>query len=332
MTRGSETERRRAIGRTVRRGAGRLAWAVLSTLAVMTGVFALVLATPNTERALRRLAANRRGETIDIAEPPPLHERYLNWLESFVTLDWGQSVTAIRWVGDASGPVSNLTAVQRAVPVTLAYVVPATLIAFGVALYLGYRAADNPRTTETHAVSTGMYLVFSVPNFFVAAILFFTLRDLELGWFPEGYVVGTGLSPGNLLWLVLPWFVLTTHLVAGYFRYSRSEAYESLQERYVKLLHAKGADSRRVARHVFREAAVPLATLFVTELLGVLLVTVFVIEVVFEVPGVGRLAYLALDNREIQLVMVLTVLFALVGIVANLVQDVAAGTLDARID
>jgi ABC-type dipeptide/oligopeptide/nickel transport systems, permease components len=136
----------------------------------------------------------------------------------------------------------------------------------------------------------------------------------------------------NLLWLALPGVVLATHLVAAYFRYTRSEAQESLRERYVTFLRSKGADSRRVARHVFREAAVPLVTLFVTELIGVLLVTVFVVEVVFEVPGVGRLAYLALERRDIELVMVLTVLFALVGIVANVVQDVAADTLDARID
>ncbi len=326
------TEWRSSLVGTVRGGLGRLAWAALSTLAVMTGVFLLVLATPDELLAARRFAANKRGETLDVPSPPPVHERYGDWLESFVTLDWGTSRAGTQLFGQGGGQVSNLDAVLQALPVTLVYAVPATLLAFTLALWLGYRAAARPRATTTNAISTGMYVVFSVPNFFLAAVVFFTLQDADPGWFPKEYVVEAGLSASNLLWLALPGVVLCTHLVAGYFRYSRSEAHESLREEYVKLLRSKGADSRRIARHVFREAAAPLVTLFVTELLGVLLVTVFVIEVVFEVPGIGRLAYLALEQRDIELVMVLTVLFSMVGIVANVVQDVAVETLDARID
>lgn len=298
----------------------------------MTGVFLLVLATPDELLAAQRYAANKRGETIDVPPPPPVHERYLDWVESFLTLDWGTSLAGTELFGGEGGRVSNLDAVLQALPVTLAYAVPATLLAFAVALYLGYRAANNPRAGSTHLLSTGMYVVFSVPNFFLAAVVFFTLQDTEPGWFPDEYVVAGGLSPSNLLWLSLPGVVLCTHLMAAYFRYARSEAHDSLRERYVTFLRSKGADARRVRRHVFREAAVPLVTLFVTELLGVLLVTVFVVEVVFQVPGIGRLAYLALERRDVELVMVLTVLFSVVGIVGNVAQDLAAETLDARID
>jgi len=327
----AETGWRSSLLGTARAVAGRLAWAGLSVFAVMTGVFLLVLATPNELRAARRFAANRRGETLDLPPPPPAHERYLDWVESFLTLDWGSSRAGTALFGQG-GDVSNLDAVLQALPVTLAYAVPATLLAFAVALWLGYRAADNPDAASTGVVSTGMYLVFSVPNFVLAALVFVTLQDVDPGWFPSEYVVTAGLSPSNLLWLGLPFVLLSTHLVAGYFRYSRSEARESLGREYVTLVRSKGANSRRVARHVFREAAVPLVTLFLTELLGVLLVTVFVIEVVFEVPGIGRLAYLALERRDVELVMVLTVLFSSVGIVANAVQDVAADALDARVD
>lgn len=160
--------------------------------------------------------------------------------------------------------------------------------------------------------------------------MFFTLEDAELGWFPAVWTDGLGLAGANLGWLALPGLLLTKHLLAGYVRYTRTEARESLREEYVRLVRMKGAGPVRVARHVFREAVVPLVTLFVTELLGVLLVSVFVLEVVFGVPGVGLLAYETLTGRQLQLTAALTVLFATVDILGNVVRDVAAATLDER--
>lgn len=315
--------------------ARRIVWAFVVVYLVATAIFALVVMTPDEERAMLQFAAGLRGEQLDLEEPPSMSEQYIDWLGSFVRLDWGTSAPAARYSGDGrfdGTPVSNAEAVLETVPVTLSYVVPSTVLAFVLALSLGYYTARNPRSWWTRLSANSMYLVFSLPNFLVAALIFFTLQDLNPGWFPSGYEVGAGFTWSNLVWLTLPAFVLTTHLLAGYFRYTRAETREALTERYIKIVRAKGASRRRIARHVFRNAAVPLVTLFVTELIGILLVTVFVIEVVFEVPGVGLLAYEGVTNREIELVMILTVLFSIVVVLSNLLQDIAAVTLDARIE
>lgn len=304
----------------------RTLWACAVVFAVVSAMFALVVSTtPPEARAL--------VPPPGAFESPPLREQYVDFVGSFLRFDWGTSVTAAVWLDEPIGSESatNVAAVAKAAPVTLAYVVPSALVAFGLALALGYVAARRPRAWSTRFSESSMYVLFSLPNFFLAAIIFYTLRDLDPARFPSGYERGAGVLSSNLLWLGLPTLVLTTHLVAGFFRYTRAETRESLREQYVKLVRAKGAGPRRVARHVFRAAALPLVTLFVTELLGVLLVAVFVIEVVFEVPGVGLLTYRGIVDREIELVMVLTVLFSSVFVLSNLFEDLAAGALDARV-
>jgi peptide/nickel transport system permease protein len=301
--------------------------------AAATAIFGLVALSPDEERIALRWAANLQGQEASLPEPPPLSEQYVEWLQSFVTLEWGSSRVAAQVIGSESGePVSNLTAVIDGLSVTLAYAVPATLVAFVLALATGYRAARNPTAASSRLFAGSFYLVFGLPNFFIAGLVFFTLQDAEPDWFPEAYEAGAGFTPSNLLWLVLPAVVLSTHLLAGYFRYSRAESHESLQDQFVKLVRAKGASKRRVARHVFRSDALSLVTLFITELLGVLLVTIFVVEVVFEVPGIGLLTYEAILDREIELVMVLTMVFSIIAILASVAQDIAATTLDARVD
>jgi peptide/nickel transport system permease protein len=315
----------------LKRVLGRLLWTIFAVYVAATAVFGLVVLSPDEDRIALRFAANVQGREAKLSEPPPLTEQYVDWLQSFVTLEWGTSTVGGQLTG-AEGAVSNLTAVREALSVTLAYAVPATLVAFVLALLVGYRSARRPRALSSRLFAGSFYLIFGLPNFFVAGVMFFTLQDAEPDWFPEAYETGAGLSPSNLLWLVLPAVVLSTHLLAGYFRYTRSESHDSLRDQFVKFVRAKGAGRWRVARHVFRSDALSLVTLFITELLGVLLVTIFVVEVVFEVPGIGLLAYEGILERELELVMVLTMVFSLIAILASVAQDIAATTLDARID
>ncbi|WP_254863310.1 ABC transporter permease [Halovivax gelatinilyticus] len=303
----------------------RIAWACGLVLVVVSAMFALISSTTDPE-------ARSLHAPPDAADEPPLREQYVEFMGSFLRFEWGESNTASVWAGDPiiGESASNAGAVVTALPITLAYVIPSALLAFGLALVAGYVAASRPRAWHTRLTGSSMYVLFSLPNFFLAAVIFYTLQDLDPSWFPSEYQLDDGFSTSNLLWLTLPGFVLTTHLVAGFFRYTRAETREALKEEYVKLVRAKGSSSPRVARHVFRNAALPLFSLFVAELIGVLLVTVFVIEVVFEVPGVGLLTYQGIVNREIELVMVLTALFATTCILANLIEDLATVSLDPR--
>lgn len=329
---GTTGERGQSVFVAVRR----LAWSGVVVFLVSSGIFFLIASTPDEEQAVLQWIAALQGEQMEFEDPPPITEQYLDWLGALVRFDWGVSNTATGWVeptGATAGPAgepaaSNVGAILAALPVTLGYLVPSVLLAFLLALLLGYVMARRPDSWVSRLSTTSLYIAFSLPNFFLAAVIFLTLRDLDPAWFPGQYELGAGPTTGNLLWLSLPAFVLMTHLLAGYVRYVRGEVRDTLDQPFVTFVQAKGVRSRRIARHVFRYSSVPLLTLFVTELLGVMMVTVFIIEVVFEVPGIGLLAYEGVTDREIGLVAILTVLFALFVVLANLVQDLLAMMLD----
>lgn len=310
----------------------RVVWAALVVYGVVSAMFVLLVLAPDYTYIAALWARARQGEMVEAQDPPPLTEQYVDWMVSVFTLQWGESETALQRGAGEFGGASNFAVVADALSVTATYAVPATVLAFLLAMVLGYYAARRPDSWLDRTFTGSTYLAFSVPNFFLAAILFYTLRDLQLAWFPASYDTGAGITVDNLVWLALPGFVLVGHLVAGLFRYSRAQVHDALAEQYVALAESKGVGSLRLARHVFRNAAMPMVTLFVSELLGVALVTLFVIEAVFEVPGIGALAFDAVRNQDVDLIMILTGLFATAVVLANLLEDLAYLALDPRID
>src|SRR5699024_9754728 len=92
---------------------------------------------------------------------------------------------------------------------------------------------------------------------------------------------------------VLPAIVLGTSLLTGQIRYTRAQSLEHVGTEFVKLVRAKGARRWRVARHLLRNAAVPLLSLFFADMMGIVVLNVFVLEYVFEIPGLGGLGLVA---------------------------------------
>jgi peptide/nickel transport system permease protein len=115
-------------------------------------------------------------------------------------------------------------------------------------------------------------------------------------------------------------------------RYARAEALEYVDQEFVKLLRSKGSGPVVIARHVVRNAAIPLVSLFFSELFAVLAVEVIVIERVFGIPGLGRTVLRAVNGRDLPLVVGVAITVALVGVAANLLQDVAYRVLDPRVE
>jgi peptide/nickel transport system permease protein len=175
------------------------------------------------------------------------------------------------------------------------------------------------------------YVGLGLPHFFLAELLIVVAIN-ELGWYGALWDSRYGLwSTENLTALALPMLVVTANLLAVQVRYARSESLEFVPADFVKRLRASGASSWRIARHVVRNAALPLLSVFFTETLTVLFVTVYVIEVVMEVPGLGSLAYNAILSRDSGVILAATCIPVLVGLVGNLVQDVAYAALDPRV-
>ncbi|MFD1512918.1 ABC transporter permease [Halomarina rubra] len=302
------------------------------------------------ERAVREYR-ERRGKV------GPLHERYVAWLGDFATLDWGDSYSLVRGPGgrpmEAStstvvggpgdGPerLSVTDALAYGLPKTLQYVVPSILLAVGIGVAVGTYAALVPTSRGARLVSQVAYFGGGLPNFYLAVALPVLLAiPLDLLGSDLTQTVGTGLQqtvfvgsigPFGINTTILPVFVLTLGLLGSQVRYARTEALEYAQRDFVRLVRAKGAGPLRLARHVLRNAALPLIALFVSEVLAVLFVEVFVIEYVFGVPGIGSMAYTAVFDRDFPLVVGITAVVVAVGLFGTLLQDLAALYLDPRV-
>lgn len=261
----------------------------------------------------------------DLWDPDdPVYVQYVDWLVSFLTLEWGTSVR----FGE---PVLALFA-ERA-KFTAAYLIPAAVLGTVLSTVFGYVSAWREGTLSDGTIRTVTYLVLAVPNFLIAATFsrYLRRRALELGY--RSFTVDAGITgEWNYMWLLAAALVLGTHAGATQLRQVRAQSNEYFASDFVQMLHAKGIGPLRIARHVLRAAAVPLTSLFVAEVVGLLLVSVFVIEAVLGIPGVGYVVWKAAAVNDVPVVLTATVLVSLGILFANLCEDVAMVLFDPRLD
>lgn len=309
-----------------RRIGRRTVLAALTVYLVVSMAFLFVALTPDPQLEYRLTLAEKDGagpEELEeirqeyLAEKGKsgtLTERYVGWLVDVTTLDWGRSATQ----GD---PVT--TVLLRAGGRTLAYVVPAMLLAAALGIGVGLYAATHRNGLVDRLASGTAYLGLGLPDYFIAAMVLFLFYTNA-----EGKVVpGTG----PIAHVAVPAFALGSTLFAGQLRYARAESLEHLGEEFVTLLRAKGAGTTRVARHVLRNAAVPMVSLFVTDLLAVLVLNVYLVESALGIRGFGFVSFIAIQQRDVALVLGATMVVVIVGVVGSLFQDVATALLDPRV-
>jgi peptide/nickel transport system permease protein len=207
--------------------------------------------------------------------------------------------------------------------VTLVYVLPAVLFATVGGIATGIYSALYSKSAFDRVSTFSSYVAYGIPSFLLA-LLAIRVVDPAIG-------NAFRLIPGFRA-VLLPAAVLGTSLFAAQFRYTRAQSTEYIGQEFVTLLRAKGASNRLVARHLLRNAALPLLSLFFVDLLGVLVVNVFVLETVLGLPGFGGVGLQAILNRDMPLIIGITLTLATVGIVANLVQDAAYTVLDPRVE
>jgi peptide/nickel transport system permease protein len=326
--------------------ARRVALALLSVYLVFTLSFAFVALTPDPnvgsvrftaamacggtpeEREAcieRRIEAYRQANNLD----DPVLVRYARWLEAMATLDWGVAT-------ETGAPV--ISSIAFTLPYTLLYVVPAMLLSAAGGLAAGAALALRPEGWRERAGTAATYLGYAVPNFWIAAFALAVVSNTYalpgsfiFSWDPELRPGAPLFDPGTLVKMVLPTLVLSTTLFASQLRHARSETLERLGTELVKVVRAKGYGDRGVARHVLRLTAPLLLSLLVVDLFGVIVVNVFVIEYVFELPGFGSLTLRAIKGRDMPLLLGATMVIAMVGIAGNLLKDLATLALDPRI-
>jgi peptide/nickel transport system permease protein len=175
---------------------------------------------------------------------------------------------------------------------------------------------------------------FAVPDFWLALTLI-SLFAVRLGWLPASGIRPPQASGWNLRevapHLVMPTIVLGIGSMAGVARYTRSSMLEALGQDFVRVARAKGLRERHViVRHALRNSLLPVITLlgfYVPFLLG----GAVVVETIFALPGVGRLAFDSVTSRDYPVLLTINMLGALAVLVGNLLADIGYALADPRI-
>jgi peptide/nickel transport system permease protein len=269
-------------------------------------------ATPEAVAALR--------EQMGLDQP--VVWRYLSWVGGLLTLDLGRSYTY-------SSPVIDLIAERVVVSLPLAVI--ALLLSTVIAIPVGLFAAAR-RGRAADAVAMGMsQLGVAVPNFWFALILVYLfavwLRLLPAGGFP-GW--GAGVWPA-LKALILPAIALALPQAAILARVTRSALLEVLGEDYIRTARAKGMPRTYVLwRHALRNALIPVLTILGLQF-AFLLAGTIIIENVFYLPGLGRLIFQAITQRDLIVVEGVVMLLVTAVIAVNLVVDISYAIVDPRL-
>lgn len=256
----------------------------------------------------------------------PALTRYVEWAGGLLQ---GQSGLSISY----STPTLEL--ITERLQVTLPLAVLAMLITVGAALSLGLYAASKHNTSADLGVMTLSQLGLAIPNFWLA-ILLILLFAVQLQWVSAGGFPGwTEEAGGGLLQalsaLILPAVALAAVQTAILTRVTRSAVIESMGEDYVRTARAKGLTKQQVLwRHVLRNAMIPVVTIMGLQF-GNLITSAIVIENVFVLPGIGRLIFQAIANRDLVVVRDVVMLLVAMVVVVNFVVDLLYALVDPRL-
>jgi peptide/nickel transport system permease protein len=300
---------------------------LVATLLVTSLVVFLVLEILPGDPAQVMLGTEAQPETLAALraqlglDRPPV-ERYLAWLGGLATGDLGVSYTY-------SVPVAGLVLERLAVTLPLAVIAMAltTVLAIGLGVY----AASHHNQLGDVGVMGLTQLGIAIPNFWFA-ILLILLFSVHLGWFSAGGFPGwsAGLGPA-LKSLILPALALALVQAAILARVTRSAVLEVLREDFVRTARAKGLTrGQTLWRHVLRNALIPVVTLMGLQFAALLSGTI-VIENVFFLPGVGRLIFQSITQRDLIVVKDVVVLLAAMVVAVNFLVDLAYAAIDPRL-
>lgn len=297
--------------------ARRLLQLVPVLFAVMTLTFFLVRAAPGgpflQDRSLPPDVVQRLNAYYGFDKP--LHTQYLNYMGNLLRGDLGRSLKY------TNRTVNEIIAERF--PVSLELGVYALALALLLGLAAGLTAALHRGSPLDHVTMGAAMAGICIPSFVIGPILALTL-GLGLGWFD----VAGWETPGHR---VLPAITLSLACIAYIARLSRGSMLEVLPQDYIRTARAKGLSERRViARHVLKNALIPVVSFLGPAAAG-LFTGSFVVETIFQIPGLGKMFVEAAFNRDYLLTLGLVVFYAFVVVLFNLFADIALAWLNPRV-
>ncbi len=300
---------------------------MIITLLVASSVVFFVLEILPGDPAAVMLGINAEADTLaalraELGLDRPIAVRYLGWLGDLVQGDLGISYTY-------DVPVSEL--IMERVILSLPLAVLSMILSTLIAIPLGIIAASNHTKPMDFLVMIFSQLGIAIPNFWFALLLIIFF-SVFMGVLPAGGFAGwdAGIIPA-LSSLLLPTIALALPQAAILTRVTRSSLLEVLQEDYIRTARAKGSSSRRTLwRHALRNAMIPVVTIMGLQF-SFLLAGTIIIENVFYLPGIGRLIFQAIAQRDLIVVKNLVILLAASVIVINFIVDMLYAVIDPRL-
>jgi peptide/nickel transport system permease protein len=310
----------------------------LTLVAVMTIAFVLFRLMPGdpVRVYLRTTGAKYTPEQIAQMEREygfdrPKYEQYVFFMRDMFTLHLGEStflypgqnVSAIFWQRMSRSGILIITSTAASI-----------VLGVYMGIYGGWRRGGRFDNTSM----VGSLVLYAMPEF-VLGMIFLLIFSAWLGWFPSGgyscepscSLTGVARIVDILNHMALPWLTLTLAYLGEYYLLMRSSLLDVIGEEYITLARAKGVREDDVLRkHAVRNALLPTVTLIALSF-GFVLGGVITVELVFSYPGVGLLAYQALQVRDYPLLEV-TFLWSAIGVlVANMIADLTYAYLDPRV-
>ncbi len=285
-------------------------------LDILPGDPALVML--GTEAQADTLAALRRQMGLD----QPALTRYLAWIGGVAVGDFGLSYT---W----RLPVAGLILDRMAVTVPLAAL--AIVISTAIAIPAGVLAAASHGRAADWVIIAASQIGVAVPNFWIGILLVLGF-SIGLGWLPSGGFPGweAGVGPA-IAALILPSLALALPQAAILARVTRSSVLEVVGEDYIRTARAKGLSrSQALWRHGLRNALIPIVTIIGLQF-PVLIAGAILIENVFALPGLGRLIFQALGQRDLIVLKDVALLLAGLVILVNSLVDITYTLIDPRL-
>jgi peptide/nickel transport system permease protein len=252
----------------------------------------------------------------------PIHIQYVKWVGQILQGNLGTSLRN-------DEPV--LGTILRRLPLTFELALLSVLVSALVAVPLGVISAVKRNSVTDFGVRLVAMFGLSIPNFWLAAMLLL-VTGVVLHWQPPLLLVPPWVDPWtNLQQMTMPVIALSLALMAIVMRMTRSSMLEVLRQEYVQTARAKGlSPSVIMVRHALKNAFIPIVTVLGVQL-GALLGGTVVIEVIFGLPGVGRLVIDAITARDYPMLQGTVLFIATMFAVVNLFVDLTYAYLDPRI-
>jgi peptide/nickel transport system permease protein len=256
----------------------------------------------------------------------PIYIRYFKWIWAFLRGDLGYSFTS-------RSPVLEL--IWQRLPNTLWIVGSAYILSVLIAFPLGLISAIKRYSVIDNLVTTLAFFGYSLPTFFTG-LLFIIIFSVQLNWLDFIYDSNLKIIDWQSFWQqikqsIMPVSVLALYQTAVLMRFIRSSVIEQLKQDYVRTAYAKGLNSFAVIKnHVLRNAMIPVVTLIALDIPGIF-TGALVTEQVFRIPGIGALLVESISRNDTPVVMAITIIYAILIVIFNLIADLSYSWLDPRV-